>query len=395
MKKVILILLAAVLTVSVSGCTSILDEEKTEIITDYKIKYDEELLADDAQEIHSAEDFSEMLKNLVENYVDAAAFIVRGMDRTNLEETLGSICRDFSINDPLGAYATYYISCDVTPIISYDKVVVSIVYKHTQDEISRLDYVASERYFEQTLRDNLKQYSSGFAFYTTMDFINSDYIQKTADELYRVNPLSIATMPKIEVTFHPSNTGKHIVEISMMHSYTESVLESMTASMGASAEQMIKEIEAEHETEEHITDYAYVKSIYDKFSKEIICVHDGYSEIYNTAYELLTNKIGTNESYAMAFKALCDKLMIDCTVVKGTKDGVVYFWNIVTLDNENYHIDTSSVLSDSGEFLFGDSTMKENYMWDASVYPACTGNYQEEQTVPEDTDTFGETENVE
>ena len=61
--------------------------------------------------------------------------------------------------------------------------------------------------------------------------------------------------------------------------------------------------------------------------------------------------------------------------MRGQKDGAEHFWNIVMLDSEYYHIDTTVV---SGEgmyraFLKNDTSLGSEYTWDRSAYPECTG----------------------
>lgn len=385
MKKIIFLILALLMMLSVSGCASILDGETVEI-KPYEAKNDDKTATEDIIELNSAEEFSEALNELVENYEDSAVFNVKGIP--DLENTLNEICRRYTTEDPLGAYATYYIRCDVTPIVSYDKVSVSIVYKHTKEEIDSLEYVASELYFQQMLRNNLRDYNAGFTFYTSMTMIDLDYIQRVSEELFRKNPGTIATMPKIEVSYYPSNNDRHIVEIDFTYDYTKSILQTMTSSMEFSANSIIAKIENEGETPQ--TDIEYLDKLCNHFYSSTICLIEGYSGIYSTAYELLGNGIGSNESYAMAMKVLCDRLRINCTVVKGTKDGEAHFWNIVTVDGNNYHIDMSTIQKGetAAQKLLSDSVMKEHYMWDAAGYSTCEQSYPietaEENLQPED-----------
>ena len=52
-----------------------------------------------------------------------------------------------------------------------------------------------------------------------------------------------------------------------------------------------------------------------------------------------------SEGMALAYKALCDTIGIECTVVEGRLDRTEHYWNIVTLEGDSYHVDTSRASS--------------------------------------------------
>ena len=86
----------------------------------------------------------------------------------------------------------------------------------------------------------------------------------------------------------------------------------------------------------------------------------------------------------MAFKALCDKLLIECAVVEGKYMGENHYWNIVTIGGGSYHIDVTTLSSeDITTFLRGDEYMRENYWWDTSTVPVCTADYEATPVIEE------------
>ena len=77
----------------------------------------------------------------------------------------------------------------------------------------------------------------------------------------------------------------------------------------------------------------------------------------------------------MAYKALCDQLGIDCTVVLGQYKGAIHAWNIIELDGHYYHVDVSNcdLYGLDTAFLKNDDEMKDDYVWDTDVYEVCDG----------------------
>lgn len=71
-----------------------------------------------------------------------------------------------------------------------------------------------------------------------------------------------------------------------------------------------------------------------------------YRDSFN-AYGVLINGLGVCQSYAEAYKLLCDAAEVPCVVITGTLGPVPHAWNKVKLDKHWYHID---VTNNDGEF---------------------------------------------
>ena len=78
---------------------------------------------------------------------------------------------------------------------------------------------------------------------------------------------------------------------------------------------------------------------------------------------------------ALAFKALCDIVEVDCTVVAGRLDRAEHYWNIVTVDGASYHVDVSAAAERglAATFFISDADMWGHYWWDNENYPQCDG----------------------
>ncbi len=84
----------------------------------------------------------------------------------------------------------------------------------------------------------------------------------------------------------------------------------------------------------------------EKYLHDAICKKTVYLERENdpqiyTAYGALVNGTAVCEGYARAMQYLCRRAGILCTVVSGDYENTGHMWNLVCLENEWYHLDTT------------------------------------------------------
>ena len=95
----------------------------------------------------------------------------------------------------------------------------------------------------------------------------------------------------------------------------------------------------------------------------------------STAYDALVRESADSRGMALAYKALCNKLNIQCDVVDGLLNSADHWWNIVKIGDDYYHVDVSRCLSDGYDaaFLRSDKDIWGLYKWDTANYPECHG----------------------
>lgn len=104
-------------------------------------------------------------------------------------------------------------------------------------------------------------------------------------------------------------------------------------------------------------------------------------ESYST-YGILKLGIGVCEGYAKAMKYLLDGLDIETMIVIGESKGENHAWNLVKLDDEYYHIDTTwdDPVTENGEdilrynfFNLNDEEISKTHIWNREKYPIANG----------------------
>lgn len=127
-----------------------------------------------------------------------------------------------------------------------------------------------------------------------------------------------------------------------------------------------------------IHDYIINSSRYDdRLLKKGVVPPESYS-----SYGILSLGVGVCESYAKAMKYLMDGVGIESTLVIGESKGENHAWNLVRIEDEYYHIDSTwndPITSDGSDVLrynyfnLDDYEMSKTHSWNKENYPAANG----------------------
>ncbi|MEY8763104.1 MULTISPECIES: transglutaminase domain-containing protein [Clostridium] len=118
--------------------------------------------------------------------------------------------------------------------------------------------------------------------------------------------------------------------------------------------------------------------------------YDNSTDVPNdsyTSYGVLIKGVGVCEGYADAMDRLLTAAGIECRMVTGKANGgsgwVDHAWNIVKIQGEYYHLDSTwddPIMGDGSHiishsyFNVTDSKMARSHIWDTSKYPRCNSN---------------------
>ena len=289
-----------------------------------------------------------------------------------LSKDVEEVCQRVYYDDPLGAYALYYITGATTRIVSYYEVEITATYKRTLQQINSIINASSLRYFESELLDRLTSYSDYFAFRVNLDSVTPESITKYLTDSYYANPLKVVQMPRVTANLFPDAGEERIAEVECEYAYSARELRNMTQSLQRAVVELSGRVESEldHEILLELCGMLSETAVFD-----MATANDGsfiQQDKAATAYGALVEHFAVGEGFAMAYKALCDEFGIGCRVVIGRKNGVAHAWNIVRLDGEYFHVDVSSFDSDAPEesFLLGDGEMSD-YWWDSLEAVPC------------------------
>ncbi len=371
MKRLIVFVLVifAALTVLCS-CDSILDGDTLSITAH------QEPLEKVTDSVIEAGTFDELKDNMLvfiskyEETGEIRAYSYEGI----IQEDIDLACSQIMSEEPLGAYAVADIFGIATKIVSYYQIEINITYKVTKEQLNSIFSVSTIRYLKSELLDTLAGYKPSMSVQTkNLDLSEEDALSYVSD-IYYENPKDIVLMPVTTVEFFPDSGSERIIVFTFGYTKYE------TSTLRAMAINLNKTVQNIAETVSGSNDGAILLAL----AERLMDVTDYDTETEGnytnqnsaaTAYGALVNRLAVGEGYAMAYKALCDELGLECYVVLGKLGEKQHAWNIVELEDHYYHIDVSRCDTDSiaSSFLLNDTEMSKSYSWDISRYKTCAG----------------------
>ena len=387
MKRMICLLVACTALFTLSGCRSLFERDYY-----YEAPYSGDIgtRSDTATEIRNYNMLKTALTNMITNHTERGEFRFSNYNG-NLSEDLAAACFEIKSEHPLGAYAVETLSYDTSYVVSYYVANIFISYKRTAEELNSIVYTTAVPDFDESVREAVDGFAPELVIRCFASGVDEEYIAKLVQRHYYDNPVALAAEPGTEVTRYPTDGANGIYDIRFIYGADAQ----RSASMARATQDALEgAAEAMTETDQPLLALEAARWLSDGCMRS-----DG---IYaDTAYGALALGRADSKGMALAYRALCGSLGIDCTVVKGQFGSMTtepHFWNIIGLDGEHYHVDVSAMAEDpAAAFLLNDDALWGRYIWEVSEYPACDGplSYAEVAGIPEEEPTEEEPGNPE
>jgi hypothetical protein len=374
LKRFLSIILCLILC-STCGCTSVLegDYQSVTVHADQTGTDDADVYFTDPQDYA---ELKQVILSLIENYESSGTIRFYSYDG-DVEQDVIDACEDISANTPLGAYSVYYINASVNQIASFYEANISITYRKTKAQISDIMATTSPASFRMRLSDSLYSYTRYCVFETDFGGITRSMVEGYIADAYYSNPLKCVAFPEITVNIYPDTGTTRIIEVALDFPEATSQLKARTVSINDTANTLASSVQGISNADHLISACQQLISITSYVSPDDGIPYPNTEDTVNTAYGALVQHSASSEGYAMAYKAICDILRLDCQVVRGTLDGEEHAWNIVELYGSYYHVDPSmcDVEGMEAAFLLTDKQMQVRYSWDTEQYPNCDGEF--------------------
>ena len=367
--------IATVLVMTVvllTGCSLVTDGEYVSSSEHAANDVGSPIEVDRSVEVANYQELYTQINDLVSDYIEYAS--IQFVSYTgDAEEDLARACQAVTRETPLGSYAVYYIDYSINKIVSYYEADVTVIYRRTKDEIEGITGYLDYETLVNDLKNAMSAREENVAFSVEGGQLDEDSIAKAMEEAYYSCPENILYFPEYTVSFYPELGEDYIAEMSCSYPYTASTVASRLQELNKVAYEAVVPFDGQAVSAqvEGMCDYL-AQSV--EFDQDLVNA-DNYSRWYNsyTAYGALVLHRAAGEGYAMAMKLMCDKLGIECYVVRGRLDNVNHAWNIIRHENGSfYHVDSSAQHED-GEIFWNDEQVAELYWWDTALYPECEG----------------------
>lgn len=396
MKKILCILLAVLLLFTASGCGSVFEDE---YYYEEPMSGEHGALAGNATGIRNFSMLKTALTDMISRHEEHGEFRLSSYNGSPSED-LATACFEIKSEHPLGAYAVETISYDTSYVVSYYVASVYISYKRTAEEVEQIVYALSQAEFDESLLQAVDSFEPQVVARLYSALVDEAYIRRLVKRHYYDDPVGLSREPQLTVTTYPLEGVNRIYEVQFDYGMGQAVNMALTLALSSRLNTVMAELTEEEPLFLALECAAYLSRL---------CADgEAQGKYPDTAYGALVERHADSKGVALAYRAMCARLGIPCIVVEGTVRAVEmepHYWNIITLDGDNYHVDVSAFGADpAGAFLCSDDAFWGAYIWETGDYPPCNGaltysdaagqepeQAEEEQGQPETTEPPEET----
>ena len=371
LKKCIPLLLAAALCLTASGCASILEGEyhaAQRYVDELPLKEGSDVIVRSYTALKTA------ILALVESGQAEGKLSFSGYSGEPSED-LPRACSELKSDNALCAYAVDYFSYDLSRIVSYYEARVFVNFRRSAEEIAAIRNIGAVSRVRDALFEAMHNSDTSLVVQAVGPELSNAELQNMAQEYYYGAPLDCLQLPYVSLRVYPGTGIYRIYEIGVNYGSDESSRAVLSEQLNNAALALCSEIREENEAQEG--DGTALAELAAQRLAERSAWAQSVSGYDLTAYGALVGARASDEGLAMAYKALCDLLGLDCIVISGRMDKAPHVWNMVRAGDDReahyFHVDVSQLLLDAegGEMraLRGENEMWGRYWWDIDRYP--------------------------
>lgn len=364
-RSVIASILACVLLLS--SCTAMIESEYTSV-TPHAVVDSEQFAEGSAV---SCADRKELKDAVTESVLAGESFAQLSFQtyEGDVARDLSEVCIEIPREVPEAAYTVNYITYNLNFIVSYYIADLTITYKRDNADLRSVRSYGTYEELASAISTASAEHSHGFAFYSDGSVTAREIVSIIEESYY--SEASAPYIPEADVSFYPSEGAASIVELNLNYPYSGDETSQRKAAISNAADELIASIEETGDAAVTAAARALKNAVSFDLEREEAGDYSRWYNVY-TSYGALVQKRAVGEGFALAMKLLCDRLGVECIVVRGMMNSVNHAWNIVKLENGSfYHLDVS-MLPD-GVIYFTEKELSPSYRWDAAAYPACVG----------------------
>jgi len=367
MKRAVAVFLACLTVLSLSGCGSLFDKEYVSI-EEYALPTPA-VESTEPQDKISVSNYSRLKTALLElvrsGKTDGTVVFSDAYDG-NIKDDLASTCWQVRTQDALCAYCVENISYELSKIVTYYEARITVKYAESTvpvEDIVKLTYTSG---LEEIILDSIKACTQRIVVLAQYSSYTADSMENLVADVYYENPTCALRSPWVTVNIYRGSGMQRLYDITFVYGYD--------AEEAASKREALEQLEIWNSTE--------LKQYSDSEKALKACEYLVENCTYttdtncNTAFSALLDGAASSEGLALAYTELCKKAGIECKVVSGQRAWQKYYWNMICIDGEYYHVDVSDCIMNgvASGFLLNDEKMWSDYRWDMSAYPSCDGS---------------------
>lgn len=359
--------LLCLLTVSVllSGCSVF--EGSYVFVTPHQ-----ELSGQTEEEVIFVSNYPELqvaLVELVHSGAQSNVINVPDYDANRLTQDMETAVGYVQQTDAIGAYAVEDIDYELGTNGLTTAVAVKIRYLPGREDLNQIQTTADMTQVREKIGTALQRCEAGIVM-LVKQYEEEDLIQ-LAEDYARGNPDTVMEVPVVTLDVYPERGKTRVVSMKFAYQNSRTDLRQMQAQVSPIFSAAALYVSGSGSDSQKFSQlYAFLMERFTSYQ---------IKTSMTPAYSLLHHGVGDSYAFAMVYARMCALADLECRIVTGTRDGDPCSWNMVMDNGYYYHVDLLRC-SDRGAFRMATDDQMEDYVWDYSAYPECTGRPAEEQT---------------
>ena len=355
-RKIILIGLAACLLLS--GC-SVFDGSYVHVVP----HQEQESISN--MKVVSADNYRQ-LRTVVEGMVDYGAesgvINVADFDQELVEKHMTAVAFHIRETYPVGAYAVEEFSYEIGTNSGRPAIAVNIAYRHSRIEIQKIRNVRTIDDAKTAIGEALNNCQSN-AVLEIQEYRETDFSQ-IVEDYAQANPEQVMEMPQVASAVYGTGNVR-VVELTFTYQNSRDDLRTMQEQVNNIFDSAALYVSGEAADSQKLNQlYGFLMERFDYKLETSI----------TPAYSLLNHGVGDSRAFAMVYGAMCRQAGLECHIVKGTRNGEPWTWNMVCDNGNYYHVDVLRSSQEGGFDKYLDNEMS-GYVWDYSAYPTGSAVY--------------------
>ena len=304
-----------------------------------------------------------MVLSFIRDWTEQGMILVRDYDgdiSADVTETLRYVMEE----DPIGAYAVDYADAELNGDAADGSILLSIVFRRSSAEVDAIVTVNGKDAADQRIHRALSNFDSSLTL-RIRNYTETDYVAEIR-EYCLANPDQIFTVPEVSAEVYPKEGETRILELHFLYPASRDEMRLMQNSVNTillSSSSYVRQGTDEQERAELL--FRFLTTRFQYTLSE--------TEPEMPLYSLLCEGIAHSLSFANAFYAEGLEAELDCRIVSGFLNEMPYYWDMLRLDGEYYHVDLMRAVEqgESELMLLTDDELRANgYVWDELLYPA-------------------------
>lgn len=276
---------------------------------------------------------------------------------------MSKACWQVRTQDALCAYCVDDISYELSKIVTYYEVKLSVGYTDYAEDIGNVVELPFSTGIENIIRNALDEGSKKIVMLVGHSSYSAEDIVGLVSDVYHQNPAVAPKEPSVSVNMYSGSNMQRLYEVNMRYGMTTEELQNRKAKLRDFTPFTEPGTDGLDDVQRALKAYEYICK-YVSIDK---------AQLRNTIYDALIGNYAASEGIALGYVELCRQMGIECMVVYGQHNWQSHCWNIIKVDGVYYHVDAGldEARDEQRGFMKTDEDFWATYRWDMSSYPAC------------------------